>query len=280
MLVAALINVGTLRALADIGVGNPTASHHIAIPFVSLVLLYLGRDSVFTNQRSALVSGALLLLSGCALSLGSRLELGGSAAALPIGVAGTAVSWIGVFLMCFGVPAARAAMFPLAFLVFMIPMPQVAIDSATRFLKSGSADVVSALFSLTGTPFHRDGFVFSLPAFVIEIADECSGIRSSIALLLTSLLAGYWYLTKSWTRIVLVLAIVPAALLKNGIRIVALSLLAMHVDPSFLTGQLHHEGGVVFFAMTLLLLLPVFVLLHKSDRRDAEPADRIERAGH
>lgn len=280
VLVVALINAATLRALADLGSGNPTASHHVAIPLVTLVLLYLGRDSVFANQRPALVTGALVLLSGFALSFGSRLGPGDSTVTLSIGVAGVALSWVGVFLMCFGVPAARAAMFPLAFLVFMVPMPQVAVDTATRFLKAGSADVVSALFSLTGTPFHRDEFVFSLPAFVIEIADECSGIRSSIALLLTSLLAGYWYLTKPWTRIVLALAIVPAALLKNGIRIVALSLLAMHVDPSFLTGQLHHEGGIVFFALTLVLLLPVFAWLHRSDRRRSDDADlTIEHTG-
>jgi hypothetical protein len=45
-------------------------------------------------------------------------------------------------------------------------------------------------------------------------------------------------------------------ILKNGIRIATLTLLAMYVDPSFLTGRVHREGGVVFFRMSLLLLLP------------------------
>jgi len=153
----------------------------------------------------------------------------------------------------------------------MIPIPTVVMDGATQFLKNGSSEAVAGLFTLTGTPFHREGFVFSLPSFVIEIADECSGIRSSIALLLTGLLAGHQFLRKPWTKIVLVLMILPIAVIKNAIRIVALSLLAMHVDPSFLTGQLHHEGGFVFFLLALGLLAPLFVLLKRSEGTAPEP---------
>jgi exosortase len=266
VLLVSAINVGTLRALVTMVSGNPTASHVLAIPVVTVALIYLLRDSVFAVQQPSWVLGPSVVLSGVALSMVARAAFGPSAFAVTVGVAGIAVSWVGGFIMCFGVSAARVALFPLAFLVFMVPMPELVIDHATSFLKAGSAEVVSALFTLTGTPYHRDAYVFSLPTFVIEIADECSGIRSSIALLLTSLLAGHSYLTKISTRTILVLAILPAALLKNGIRIVSLSLLAMHVDPSFLTGQLHHEGGILFFALTLVLLMPVFVLLQRSDR--------------
>jgi exosortase len=162
-------------------------------------------------------------------------------------------------------------MFPLAFLVFMVPMPAIAIDAATRFLKVGSTELVAGLFTLTGTPHFREGFVFTLPDLVIEIADECSGIRSSIALLLTSLLAGHTFLRSPWGRLALVLVILPIALFKNAVRIVALSLLAIHVDPSFLTGQLHHEGGILFFLMALGLLLPIFVLVRRFEKPDPEP---------
>jgi len=169
------------------------------------------------------------------------------------------------------VAAARAAMFPLAFLVFMVPMPAIAIDAATRFLKVGSTELVAGLFTLTGTPNFRQGFVFTLPEFVIEIADECSGIRSSIALLLTSLLVGHAFLRSPWGRLALVVVILPIALFKNAVRIVALSLLAIHVNPSFLTGQLHHEGGILFFLMALGLLLPIFLLVRRFEKPVPEP---------
>jgi exosortase/archaeosortase family protein len=82
-------------------------------------------------------------------------------------------------------------------------------------------------------------------------------------MLLTSLLAGHAFLERSWHKALLVLAILPITMFKNGIRIVTLSLLAMHVDPGFLTGQLHHEGGIVFFVIGLAMLAPVFAVLRR-----------------
>jgi exosortase/archaeosortase family protein len=97
----------------------------------------------------------------------------------------------------------------------------------------------------------------------IEIADECSGIRSSLGLLLTSLVAGHVELKRSWTRVILALAVFPIALLKNAVRIVMLTLLSMHVDPSFLTGRLHHEGGALFFLLGLGMMVLLFLLLQR-----------------
>ena len=57
------------------------------------------------------------------------------------------------------------------------------------------------------------------------------------------------------------LAGIVVMIIKNGIRIVTLTLLANYVDPGFLHGNLHREGGVVFFVIGLLLLLPVLWLL-------------------
>jgi exosortase len=174
---------------------------------------------------------------------------------------------VGAFLLVFGREASRAALFPLAFLIFAIPIPQTVLDWSVQVLKDGSTESVEAMFSVVGLPFHRDGYVFSLPSFTIEIADECSGIRSSIALLLTTVLAGHTFLGRPWGKLLLIALVLPVAILKNGIRIVGLSLLAMYVDPGFLTGQLHHEGGVVFFALSLLLLAPVVMVLRRSEAK-------------
>ena len=63
----------------------------------------------------------------------------------------------------------------------------------------------------------------------------------------------------------MIAVIVPVTILKNGIRIVTLSMLAMHVDPGFLNGQLHHEGGIAFFVLGLVILAPVLAVLRKSE---------------
>jgi exosortase len=148
----------------------------------------------------------------------------------------------------------------------MLPIPPVVLNAIVSFLKVGSTYAVDALFALTATTYHRDGFVFTLPSVTIEIADECSGIRSSIALLLTSLLAGHLYLRAGWSRALLVAAVLPIAILKNGIRIATLTLLSIYVNPSFLAGRLHTDGGVVFFLISLAILAPVLIALRRAER--------------
>jgi exosortase len=260
-----LANAGVLRALIDLSRKNDTASHHILIPFVTLVLMYQRRGVIFSAVRTAAAAGVTVILTGLGLALwGSRYwASGGGSLGLMVGA--MVVMWVGGFLLFYGRDAFRAALFPLLFLGFMIPVPTTLLDGATLFLKTGSTEVVAGLFTLTGTPYYREGFIFSLPKFAIEIADECSGIRSSIALLLTSLLAGHMFLVSGWKKALLVVAIFPVAVMKNGIRIVSLSLLATYVDPGFLTGQLHHEGGIVFFLLALVLLAPLLAFLRNSE---------------
>ena len=69
-----------------------------------------------------------------------------------------------------------------------------------------------------------------------------------------------------------VLAIIPVAIFKNGLRIAALSLLAIHSDPSFLAGRLHHEGGIVFFLLALAMLAPLLTILRRMDKVGEAPA--------
>jgi exosortase/archaeosortase family protein len=97
------------------------------------------------------------------------------------------------------------------------------------------------------------------------VARECSGIRSSIALLVLAILVGHFFLGTWWKQVVFVLAGIAVMIVKNGIRIVTLTVLATYVDPGFLYGNLHREGGVVFFLIGLLLMAPVFWILQAGE---------------
>jgi exosortase len=257
---------GAVRKVAELGDTDATASHHVLIPFVTFALVLQQRRAIFSAAQSAVAAGLPIALGGAALAwFGQAGAAAGTRDALSLSVAGAVVMWLGGFIALYGWKAFRAGLFPLLFLGFTIPFPSAVIESATLFLKTGSAAAVDGLFTLTGTTYHRDSFVFSLPTVVIEIADECSGIRSSLGLLLTSLLAGHMFLTTGWKKAVLVLFVLPLAILKNGIRIVSLTLMAVHVDPGFLTGRLHHEGGMVFFLLALAMFAPFFLFLQRSE---------------
>ena len=172
--------------------------------------------------------------------------------------------WVGGFLLCYGFPAFRAAAFPLLFLLLMVPLPQVVLDRMIHALQEGSTEIAYLIFRAVGTPVLRQGFLLSVPGVRIEVAQECSSIRSSIALFITCLLAANLYLEKAGKCGCCPFEL-SLSLLKNGIRIATLTLLSIYVDPSFLTGNLHRQGGFVFFFLALLILFPVFLWLQRSD---------------
>jgi len=174
--------------------------------------------------------------------------------------------WIGGFLVCYGSVALRAGSFSLLFLLLMVPLPDVVLDRVIHALQEGSTEIAYLIFQAVGTPVVRHGFLLSVPGITIQVAQECSSIRSSLALLVTCLLAAHLYLRTSWKVILFVLLSVPLSVIKNGIRIATLTLLSIYVNPDFLTGKLHREGGFVFFLVALLILWPVFLWLVKSDK--------------
>jgi exosortase len=271
-LVLVLMCVQTVRSLFEYSRQNDYGSHVVLIPLVTLLLIAQERKSIFSSVRFDWVPGLLIALAGLGLATLPNLPATSSnaGAGLSLAVAAYLLIWIGGFIVLFGRVVLRAAIFPIGFLIFTVPIPPLLLAGAIQVLKHASADVVAALFALTGTPTHRDGFVFTLPSLVIEVADECSGIRSSIGLLLTSLLAGNLFLRNTWGRILLLVVVLPITVFKNGVRIVSLSLLAIHVDPGFIVGRLHHEGGIVFFLLALAIFMPVVGLLYRLEiRREA-----------
>src|SRR5881296_545864 len=175
------------------------------------------------------------------------------------------VVWVGAFVLCYGLRTLRAGLFPVLLLFLMVPIPDSLLNEAISSLQTGSAEVTDAAFQLLGVPVLRTGFIFLLPGVTIEVSKECSGIRSSLALLIMSLLAGHLFLRSVRTKAVLILATLPLIVLKNGVRIVTLSLLSIYVDPRFLTGSLHRDGGILFFLFALTLMAPVLLLLQKSE---------------
>ena len=136
----------------------------------------------------------------------------------------------------------------------MIPIPSLLMDGFIRFLQVGSTEFTNLLLMATGVPCLREGFVFHLPGMSIEVAPQCSGIRSGLALLITAVLAGHLFLGTWWKKVILAICAIPIAMFKNGIRIVTLTLLGTYVDPRILQSDLHREGGIPFFVLALLVV--------------------------
>jgi exosortase len=260
-----------LTAFIAYSLSSENASHLILIPFISAWILYLERKRFFEALDSDAVAASLFSGAGAALailafSIGSRWSVLNQ---LSLYVLSLILLWAAGFAYFFGRQTLRRARFPLTFLLLMIPIPDFILDKAIYFLQKGSAEVTAVLFDLSGVPVLRDGFVFHLARVTIEVARECSGIRSSLALLILAILIAYFRLDTLWRQLLLILAGLFVMILKNGVRIVTLTLLASYVDPGFLYGRLHLEGGVVFFMLGLLLLVPLLWFLQRGERKKA-----------
>jgi len=152
------------------------------------------------------------------------------------------------------------------FLFLALPLPESILHRAVVALQKGSADVAHVLFRLAGAPVFKDGFRFSLPGVEVEIAEECSGIRSSISLLICGILASHFLLQSNWRRLFLVLFIVPVVILKNAVRIFTITWLGVYVDRDFLYGNLHRYGGLPFSVLAVAILGCAIYLLQQSQR--------------
>jgi len=243
-------------------------SHTVLIPFVSLGLIYIERKSIFADVRYGLGAGAIVLAASVMLGwFGGRFVLPPSSdGILSFEILSLTIFWVGAFIFCYGTKAVRAGVFPLLFLLVMVPLPSALLDFPVAFVQHGSAGVTSVLFDLSGVPVLRSGFEFSLPGISIEVAKECSGIHSTLALFIVSLLAGHLFLSSGWKKVILVLFALPIVCLTNGLRIAGLTLLAVYVDSSFMYGSLHRGGGIGFFFVAMALLFGVLWLLRKGER--------------
>ncbi len=129
---------------------------------------------------------------------------------------------------------------------------------------------MSKLLSMS-TSVVRHGATFELTGIVLEVAQECSGIRSSLVLFIASVLASHLCLRTTWRRVALVALVIPLGILRNGLRIVTIGLLSVHVSPDMIHGAIHRRGGPVFFALSLV---PLFLLLWWLRRQELRPRPR------
>lgn len=259
-----------LFALVRLALASDPHSHTIIVPLISATLIWWQRKKIFSPTAFNWVQGALLFIPGVILYwFGHRLDVSGSSSALSFLILSLVILLIGSFASCFGLRAARTAAFPLLFLLLMVPIPTAAVDAMMTLLQHWSADLVALIFRAVAIPVHREGLVFDLPGVSIFVAKECSGIHSCIALFLTALLAAQFVLQSNWRKGVLCALVVPIAVTKNALRIVTLTSLAIYVDPSFLSGRLHHYGGIPFFLVDLVLLYGLLRLLKGDENRRA-----------
>jgi exosortase C (VPDSG-CTERM-specific) len=269
---AVVLTLLFFRTLTRLMVHAAQSELHSYIVLVPLIVSYL----LLTEQRTRLAAyrssiGGTMIVGGIGLAalaagieMQETLSLNDHLALMALAFVSLVAA--GGFLFM-GLNWMAAAAFPMTFLLFMIPLPDAAVDWLETASQVASADVAVWLFNLTGTPLFRQGMFLTLPTIVLEVAQECSGIRSSLVLVITSLLASHVFLKSPWRRIVLVAFVIPLGIVRNGFRILIIGLLCVRVGPHMIDSTIHRRGGPVFFVLSLG---PLFLWLWWLRRRERQ----------
>ncbi|PYK60271.1 MAG: hypothetical protein DME43_06145 [Verrucomicrobia bacterium] len=265
-----------LRELTAFAAHSQVHSYILLIPLVTAYLIYIRWKHLSRELSSSWGYALLSAAAGIGALLASQyfIDLGQNDYVTLIALSFFCFVIAGIFLFL-GNKWARSAMFPLFFLAFMIPLPEAAVDLLENASKEASAEVANWLFLISGTPFLRNGTLFQLPGITITVAKECSGIRSSLVLVITSLLAANMFLHTTWRRALLVCAVIPLGLLRNGFRVLVISLLCVHIGPDMINSVIHRRGGPVFFALSLV---PLFAMLWLFRRQELKRQDETARS--
>jgi exosortase C (VPDSG-CTERM-specific) len=263
---------GPLAGLVTYSVHSQFFSYILLIPFISIYLAWITKNELpapskpfWAGAMGFAVGGAALVLAwtmglhaGWWLHAEDKLSLMTAAYVLFIAAG-----------CCFfyGGNLTGALAFPLAFMVFMIPMPPALLDAVTLFFQRTSAVAAAGYLTIAGMPVFRDGLNLDMPGYIISVDPECSGIHSTMVLLITAVLAGHMFLRSNWNRFWLILLVLPLAILRNGFRIFVISEMCVRIGPDMIDSPIHRKGGPIFFTLSLIPFFLALYLLRKFERR-------------
>ncbi|HTZ97561.1 MAG TPA: exosortase/archaeosortase family protein [Terriglobales bacterium] len=258
--ISLVLGARTLLTLCSLAWTTDAYTHILLILPISAAVICLEWPSKGLQVEPSWRAGSILLVVALLLAAFLKWESTalGTDEQLSISTLALVLWWLGSFIASFGTRLAKSFLFPLCFLFWMVPLPTSVLDTIIAWLQQGSAYAAQILFTVVGVPVTQDGVRVTIPGLTVEVAQECSSIRSSMILLVTTMVLAQLFLRSPWRKTFVIGIAIPLSVAKNGLRIFTIAMLGTRVDPAFLTGKLHHNGGVIFLSLALAV---IFLLL-------------------
>lgn len=233
-------------------------SHGFIVPLISAYFVYIRWDELKNTRAVAWNGGLIVIVLGLLALLAGWLgtEYFTMRSSLVIVLAG-------LVLYLFGRGVFKAALLPIAYLFFMIPIPYIIYDAAAFPLKIFVTRVSVATLQAIGIVVMREGNIIMFPALTLEVADACSGIRSLISLLALAVAYAFFLKISPLKRLILICSAVPIAIVTNAVRVIATGILAQYWGAKSAEGFFHEFAGLMVFAVAMVLLVALGALLSR-----------------
>ena len=226
-------------------------SHGFLIPPIAAFLAWERRDRFLSAPAQPGAAG-LVVIAGSLVPL----AMGGGPFLTRLSLVGALA---GAVLAIFGSARFRTVVFPLAILLLMIPLPAPVFARIESPLQIATSLFSETMIRTAGIPVFRDGNLLALGNVTLEVAEECSGVRTAISLVVLGLVFGYAADARRWPRLFVVAMTIPVVILTNSLRVAATAISAHYYGRDAATGLLHDLYGWLAFAAAFAIL----ILLHR-----------------
>jgi len=249
----------TLRGLFHVWSTNDDYSYGYLIPVISGYLIWERRKQIDETIVSPNWFGLIPFLLFLLISLYGVLGSSPSAVQPTI-----PLILLSVVFLCFGYDMFKVLLFPLAFLIFMVPLPTLVQNEIGLPLKLLSTAFGELILRTAGVSVFVEGNVIDLGITQLQVVDACAGLRFILPLLALGCIFAHFFEKFWWKQAVLVIATIPLAVITNGIRIGITGILSSHYGSEAAMGFFHSFSGWVVFmsAFVLLFIFHFFLLKH------------------
>lgn len=164
------------------------------------------------------------------------------------------IAAVGLVVCYWGAKQAVAWWLPITLFALSIPLPEIVLNAIALPLQFKASQIGAALLAARDIPVILTGNVIKVPGHELFVAEACSGLRSLTALLSLGFLIGGMFLNTPYSRVVLIAATLPIAVLINGVRIFLTGFLILYVSPETAKGFLHTTEGWAMFVIAFGIL--------------------------
>jgi exosortase len=258
----AILYLAVFQSLVYDWINLPDFSHGFLIPFVGLYLVWERSDKLANLQAAPSSLGIPVILFGLFLLIVGNLASESFTMRFSF-----LLVLAGIIIFLLGWEHFKVLLFPVCFLIFMIPIPSILLGKITFPMQLFASKVATSSLQALSIPVLREGNVIHLSHTSLEVAEACSGIRSLISLLALGVIFAYFSQRAFWKRAALVIACFPIAILVNALRVSATGVLAQYYGIAAAQGFFHGFSGYILFAAAFALMFATGLVLSKIGRR-------------
>lgn len=235
-------------------------SHGFFIPLISAYMIWCNKERLQAIVLKPFNLGILLIFAGMFFHTVGNIgaELFTMRFAMIVTIAGLCVYLLGLQITL-------AMAIPIAYLIFMIPLPAIVWNKIAFPLQLFAAGLTEDVVHLIGIPLLREGNVLHLSNTSLEVVDACSGLRSLTSLLALGAAFAYISSLNRINKCLLFFSAIPIAVSVNIVRLTVTAVLARKMGPEVAHGFLHDMSGILIFIIALLLLYLMFIVLQKTE---------------